>query len=204
MPGDPPWRSRVSVRTTPTAMKSPGSASVRTRAPISTRPATSFPQGRTLDQFPLERLVGAGSRRGLSSSADRDSGPPRPAPAPRSSPPPSWPSDCGRSRSRSAAWSYCVPRALCSRSRPHSCSSSGGVGLVGTDSAGLDDEPYPVHRLLLGSDVLLAENLWGLDRLEPGPVTCACLPLALVGSGRRAREGHRVEIAPRTRGPAGC
>jgi arylformamidase len=57
-----------------------------------------------------------------------------------------------------------------------------GVGLVGTDAPGLDDEPYPVHMLLLGHDVLVAENLRGLDRLEPGPVMCACLPLALVGA----------------------
>jgi kynurenine formamidase len=58
----------------------------------------------------------------------------------------------------------------------------GGAGLVGTDAPSLDEEPYPVHKLLLGHGVLLAENLRGLDRIEPGPVTCACLPLAVVGT----------------------
>jgi arylformamidase len=58
----------------------------------------------------------------------------------------------------------------------------GGAGIVGTDAPSLDADPFPVHRLLLGHDVLLAENLWGLDRLGPGPVTCAFLPLALTAA----------------------
>lgn len=53
-----------------------------------------------------------------------------------------------------------------------------GPGVVGTDGPSLDAAPYPVHHLLLGHGVLLAENLQGLDRLGPGPVTCAFLPLA--------------------------
>jgi len=56
-----------------------------------------------------------------------------------------------------------------------------GVGVVGTDGPSLDAPPHPVHRLLLGHGVLLAENLTGLERVGPGPVTCAFLPLALVG-----------------------
>ena len=54
--------------------------------------------------------------------------------------------------------------------------------IVGTDAPSLDAEPYPVHRLLLGQGILLAENLQGLDRLGPGPATFACLPLAAVGA----------------------
>jgi kynurenine formamidase len=57
-----------------------------------------------------------------------------------------------------------------------------GAGLVGTDGPGLDEEPYPVHRLLLGAGVLLAENLANLERLGPGRVTCAFLPLAFTDS----------------------
>jgi arylformamidase len=57
-----------------------------------------------------------------------------------------------------------------------------GPGLVGTDAPSLDAEPYPVHQLLLGHGVLLAEGLRGLDRLGPGPVACAFLPLAVVGT----------------------
>jgi arylformamidase len=58
----------------------------------------------------------------------------------------------------------------------------GGATLVGTDAPSLDAEPYPVHRLLLGRGVLLAENLCNLDRLGPGPVMCAFLPLAVPGT----------------------
>lgn len=57
-----------------------------------------------------------------------------------------------------------------------------GPSLVGTDAYSLDAEPHPVHRLLLGHGVLLAERLCGLDRLGPGCVTCAFLPLAVVGA----------------------
>lgn len=57
-----------------------------------------------------------------------------------------------------------------------------GVGLVGTDAPSLDAEPYPVHRLLLAHDILIVENLCGLERLGPGAVNCAFLPLALAGT----------------------
>jgi len=57
-----------------------------------------------------------------------------------------------------------------------------GAGLVGTDAPSLDVAPYPVHRLLLANDVLIVENLRGLDRLGVGRVTCAFLPLALTGT----------------------
>jgi len=54
-----------------------------------------------------------------------------------------------------------------------------GAGLVGTDAPSLDDHPYPAHVLLLGAGLLLAENLANLDKLGPGRVMCAFLPLAL-------------------------
>jgi kynurenine formamidase len=56
-----------------------------------------------------------------------------------------------------------------------------GVTLVGTDAPDLDAEggSYPVHRLLLGAGVLLAENLCNLGRLGPGRVQCLLLPLAV-------------------------
>jgi kynurenine formamidase len=55
-----------------------------------------------------------------------------------------------------------------------------GVTLVGTDACGLDEEPYPIHRLLLGADVLLVEGLRNLDLLRPGRVQCVFLPLPVV------------------------
>jgi arylformamidase len=54
------------------------------------------------------------------------------------------------------------------------------VALVGTDACGLDEEPYPIHRLLLAADVLLVEGLCNLGRLGPGRVQCAFLPLPVV------------------------
>jgi arylformamidase len=57
-----------------------------------------------------------------------------------------------------------------------------GAGIVGVDSPSPDAEPYPVHRLLLANDILILENLSGLDRMKPGPATCACLPLAVEGT----------------------
>jgi arylformamidase len=55
-----------------------------------------------------------------------------------------------------------------------------GAGLVGTDAPSLDNHPYPAHVLLLGAGLLLAENLANLDKLGPGRVMCAFLPLAMV------------------------
>jgi arylformamidase len=76
-----------------------------------------------------------------------------------------------------------------------------GTTLVGTDGSSLDPAPsvsssgpseragvadaveaYAAHRLLLGNGVLLAERLCNLGRLGPGPVTCAFVPLAVVGT----------------------
>ncbi len=56
------------------------------------------------------------------------------------------------------------------------------AGIVGTDAPSLDAPPYPAHRALLGAGVLLAENLANLDRLGPGQVMCAFLPLAISGA----------------------
>ena len=57
-----------------------------------------------------------------------------------------------------------------------------GASLVGTDAYSLDDYPYPAHPLLLGHGILIAENLANLDKLGPGPVTCAFLPLLVAGA----------------------
>ncbi len=57
-----------------------------------------------------------------------------------------------------------------------------GASLVGIDAPSIDAEPHPVHKLLLQNEVLLAENLCGLSRPGTGLVTCAFLPLAVVGT----------------------
>lgn len=58
-----------------------------------------------------------------------------------------------------------------------------GAGLVGTDALNVDATERPTthaHAALLGADVLIVENLTGLDVLEPGrPHMCAFVPLKL-------------------------
>jgi arylformamidase len=131
-------------------------------------PRHLFPGGRTLDQFPLERLVGPGvlldCRQGANAQAERIAqGLSRYSLPPRG-PVLLWTE--GASLTLEAA-----EVLLCA-----------GAGLVGIDSPSVDEPPYAVHRLLLACDVLIVENLWGLERLGPGPVNCAFLPLALVGT----------------------
>ena len=60
-----------------------------------------------------------------------------------------------------------------------------GVGLVAIDALNVDSTPQghaTVHEILLGSDVLVVENLRGLDRLESGRLyRFVFLPLRLTG-----------------------
>lgn len=137
-------------------------------------PRHFFTDGATLDQFVIERLVGPG----IVVDCRRSSGP--------------------------ASLAHIDAAVLTERLGPLSVPQGGFVllwtegdlltesgarflldarpGVIGTDAPSLDEEPYPVHRLLLGAGILLAENLQGLDRLGPGLVTCAFLPLAAVGT----------------------
>jgi arylformamidase len=61
-----------------------------------------------------------------------------------------------------------------------------GASLVGTDTFNVDDSvrgTTHAHAVLLGADVLIVENLTGLDALSPGrPYTCAFVPLRLEGA----------------------
>jgi arylformamidase len=134
-------------------------------------PRHFFPDGATLDQYPLDRLVGPGLVVDC-----------RPAPGTDEIDKPLLverlklcavpPAGFVLLWSGGALLSIEAAQALL----------DAGAGLVGTDGPGLDAEPHPVHRLLLSHGVLLAENLAGLERLGPGPVTCAFLPLAVVGT----------------------
>lgn len=62
---------------------------------------------------------------------------------------------------------------------------SAGIGLVATDALNVDSTPREaslVHEILLGADVLIVENLRGLDQLTPGETyTFSFLPLRLKG-----------------------
>ncbi len=132
-------------------------------------PRHFFPLGATLDQFPLDRLVGPGVSLDCRDATDslrldrlleqlRRFPPTRPG--------------IVVLRTEGAHVTVGMAQLLLET----------GAGLVGTDAPSLDVAPYPVHRLLLANDVLIVENLRGLDRLGVGRVTCAFLPLALTGT----------------------
>lgn len=57
------------------------------------------------------------------------------------------------------------------------------AGLAGVDSQSVDrlgDDELPVHRILLGNDVLVLEGI-DLSGVPPGRYTLSCLPLRIVG-----------------------
>jgi kynurenine formamidase len=57
---------------------------------------------------------------------------------------------------------------------------SKNVKLVGADMISFDhDEPYPIHKLLLGSDILLIENLVNLDAVAGKRFRLFALPIRL-------------------------
>jgi kynurenine formamidase len=63
--------------------------------------------------------------------------------------------------------------------------AASGVTLVGTDALSIDGTARPTvfaHAALLGADVLVVENLSGLDALDAGrPYRCAFVPLNVAG-----------------------
>jgi kynurenine formamidase len=158
-------------------------------------PRHFFADGATLDQYPLDRLVGEGLIIDCRCPGEAaDLGPAETAVEGGVEP---------RSGSNEAGGPGIVDSALLAeRLQPFLVPAGGflllwtegalltaeaaymlletGPSLVGTDAHSLDAEPHPIHRLLLGHGVLLAERLCGLDRLGPGCVTCAFLPLAVV------------------------
>jgi arylformamidase len=132
-------------------------------------PRHFYPQGPTLDHFPLDRFVGPGVLLDCRGGADvvatsHLSAQLRRFPVPRGALVLLW--------TEGALLTLEAAKLL----------FEGGAGLVGTDGPSLDAEPYPVHRFLLANDVLIVENLRGLERIGPGPLNCAFLPLALTGT----------------------
>lgn len=67
-----------------------------------------------------------------------------------------------------------------------------GVDLVGVDTPSVDSYPYPVHFVLLGSDVLIVENLTNLEQIGRDEFHFMALPLKL--SGRDASPVRAVAV----------
>ena len=179
-------------------------------------PRHFFPDGATLDEYPLDRLVGRGvivdvrPRTTTTSGSD---------PAAEATPPgAAIPVEVARTDAAVVGAALLSERLRLAGSAPGDfillwtegawlspeaarLLLDTGTGLVGTDGPSLDPpppgpsdrplgaavtsrtaEPYAAHSILLGNGVLLAERLCNLDKLGPGPVTCAFLPLAVVGT----------------------
>jgi arylformamidase len=132
-------------------------------------PRHFFPKGATLDRFPVERLVGPGVVLDCRPAAGGGGARPLAGQLRLFPVPPGG---------LALLWTEGAPLGI----EAARVLLDAGAGLVGTDAPSLDVEPYEAHRLLLGQDVLIVENLRGLERLGPGPVTCAFLPLAVTGT----------------------
>jgi kynurenine formamidase len=147
-------------------------------------PRHFFADGATLSDYPVERLVGEGVvidvRTAPSGIVDREFLAPRleRSPVERGDFVLLWTGDPGPGSADTP------PHATLSLDAAALLLEK-GVTLVGTDGPDLDGPDleeegasYPVHRLLLGAGVLLAENLCNLERLGAGRVQCVFLPLA--------------------------
>lgn len=126
-------------------------------------PRHFYPNGLTLDAFPLRRFIGPGvvlDCRSLETLAGQLR---------------EWPL---AEHGLALLWMDGAPLTLDAAEML----AAAGAGLVGTDAPSIDDEPYHVHRFLLARDILIAENLANLGRLGPGPALCALLPLSFKGT----------------------
>ena len=61
------------------------------------------------------------------------------------------------------------------------------VKMVGFDMCSPDHEPYPIHKILLGGNVLIIENLTNLEQLAGKDFTIYALPVNLQIDGAPAR-----------------
>lgn len=68
-----------------------------------------------------------------------------------------------------------------------------GAKLVGIDAGSVDSgPPFPVHKVLLSSDVLIMENVVGLDRLTGVTFELIALPLFMALDGAPCRAVAKV------------
>ena len=173
-PGDPP------VAVEPVARVEDGDPGV-SRLMLSTHtgthvdpPAHFFPGAATVDALPLDVLVGPALVVDLSGGGPIDAG-----------------------RLASAGVDDDVSRLVCRTGAADGALTSDGarwlvergVRLVGVDTLSIEPatDTYPVHRLLLGSGVVIVEGL-DLSAVLPGRYQLVCLPLRIAqGDGAPAR-----------------
>lgn len=150
-------------------------------------PLHFLPGGRTIDQFPLEDLAGPG----WVLPVEKGRGEPITARDLEATGAPVGP---GQLVLIATGWSrhFSTPEYL---SHPYLTEDAAGwllerrVKLVGVDAFSVDlpvplrppDFDWPVHRRLLGREVLIAENLTGLEGLAGRPLTIGAFPLKIAG-----------------------
>jgi kynurenine formamidase len=61
------------------------------------------------------------------------------------------------------------------------------IKMIGLDMCSPDKEPFPVHRILLGNEILIIENMTNLNQLEDKEFTVYALPINLQLDGAPAR-----------------
>lgn len=61
------------------------------------------------------------------------------------------------------------------------------VKMIGLDMCSPDKDPFPIHRILLGNEILIIENMANLDQLEGKEFTVYALPINLQLDGGPAR-----------------
>lgn len=64
---------------------------------------------------------------------------------------------------------------------------SKGVKIVGFDSCSPDHDPFSIHKILLGNDILIIENLTNLDQLAGQQFKIYALPIKLEVDGAPVR-----------------
>lgn len=70
-----------------------------------------------------------------------------------------------------------------------------GIKMIGVDSFSPDYYPFPVHSILLGSNVLIAENLTNLDKLlGVENFEVIAFPLKIKTDGAMARVAAKINI----------
>lgn len=67
------------------------------------------------------------------------------------------------------------------------------VGMLGVDSCSPDKEPYEIHKMLLGENILIAENLTRLDKLVGKNFSVIALPIKIKAEAGLARIVAGVE-----------
>ncbi|OGG14137.1 hypothetical protein A2773_05300 [Candidatus Gottesmanbacteria bacterium RIFCSPHIGHO2_01_FULL_39_10] len=69
-----------------------------------------------------------------------------------------------------------------------------GVKMIGIDAPSIDHEPYPLHKMLLGNDILILENLCNLDQIYKKKLQVYAFPIKVPTDGVPVRVVAEVRL----------